>query len=499
MIEQLQSLIAPLGVSVLNLIVALLILLVGYIVARIIGSITRRLLKRINLDNRLAETLSEPDQPREIQVEDGIAKGVFWLLMLFVLVAFFQRLGMIGIAAPISAFLERVTTEFLPRLVAAGIILFIAWLVALALKFLVEKGAQLLKIDERLSKYAALEEDERVSVGKSLATAVYWFVFLLFLPSVLNTLGLDEIAAPINEVFSVVIGYLPNILGALVVAAIGWFIARVIREIVTNLLTAIGTDNLGERLGLSAERSLSSLIGMLVYIFIWLVVLISALDVLDIAAITIPTTQMLSTIINVIPNLIVSALILVIAYYVGRLISNLIRDLLSGIGFDTIPEKIGLKWSATTSFSQWAAYLVLFAIMLFATISALEMLGTEALVGMLNLFAVFFWKVILAVVIFAIGLYFANLSYKLVLATGTNQANFLARMAQISIIVFAAAISLREIGVANDIINIAFGVTLLAIGLAVALSLGLGTTKISEREVDGFIKKLREPQEETEG
>jgi len=499
MIEQLQSLIAPLGVSVLNLIVALLILLIGYIVARIIGSITRRLLKRTNLDNRLAETLSEPDQPREIQVEDGIAKGVFWLLMLFVLVAFFQRLGMIGIAAPISAFLERVTAEFLPRLVAAGITLFIAWLVALALKFLVEKGAQLLKIDERLSKHAALEEDERVSVGKSLATAVYWFVFLLFLPSVLNTLGLDEIATPINEVFSVVIGYLPNILGALVVAAIGWFIARVIREIVTNLLSAIGTDNLGERLGLSAERSLSSLIGMLVYIFIWLVVLISALDVLDIAAITIPTTQMLSTIINVIPNLIGAALILVIAYYVGRLISNLIRDLLSGIGFDTIPEKIGLKWSATTSFSQWAAYLVLFAIMLFATISALEMLGTEALVGMLNLFAVFFWKVILAVVIFAIGLYFANLSYKLVLATGTNQANFLARMAQISIIVFAAAISLREIGVANDIINIAFGVTLLAIGLAVALSLGLGTTKISEREVDGFIKKLREPQEETEG
>jgi hypothetical protein len=57
---------------------------------------------------------------------------------------------------------------------------------------------------------------------------------------------------------------------------------------------------------------------------------------------------------------------------------------------------------------------------------------------------------------------------------------------------------LREIGVANDIINIAFGVTLLAIGLAVALSLGLGTTKISEREVDGFISKLREPSEESE-
>jgi hypothetical protein len=498
MIDQLQSLIAPLGVSIWNLIVALLILIIGYLVARIVGSITRSLLKRTNLDNRLADTLSEPDKRRELNIEDGVAKVVFWLIMLFVLVAFFQRLGMTGIASPISAFLERVTTEFLPRLVAAGIILFIAWLVALALKFLVQKGASLLQLDERLSRHAALEDEERVSFGDSLATAVYWFVFLLFLPSVLNTLGLQEIARPINDVFDAIISYLPNILGAIVVAAIGWFIARVVREIVTNLLIAIGADKLGERVGLSAERSLSSLIGMLVYVFIWLVVLVSALDVLDIAAITIPATQMLSTIINVIPNLIGAALILVIAYYVGRLISNLIRDLISGVGFDALPEKIGLQWSVTTSPSQWVAYLILFAIMLFATVSALEMLGTNALVGMLNLFTVFFWKVVLAVVIFAIGLYFANFSYRLVLASGTNQANFLARMAQIAIIIFAAAISLREIGVANDIINIAFGVTLLAIGLAVALSLGLGTTKISEREVDGFISKLREPKEESE-
>lgn len=498
MIEQLTSLIAPLGVSVWNLIIALLILVVGYLIARIIGSITRRLLKRTNLDNRLADTLSEPDKRRELNIEDGIAKVVFWLIMLFVLVAFFQRLGMMGIASPISAFLQRMTTEFIPRLIAAGIILFVAWLVALALKFLVQKGVSLLQLDERLSRYAALEEGERVSFGESLATAVYWFVFLLFLPSVLNTLGLQEIARPINDVFDAIIGYLPNIFAAIVVAAIGWFIARVIREIVTNLLIAVGTDKLGERLGLPTERSLAGLIGMLLYVFIWLVVLVSALDVLDIAAITIPTTQMLSTIINVIPNLIGAALILVIAYFIGRLISNLIRDLLSGIGFDTIPGRIGLQWSTTTSLSQWVAYLILFAIMLFATISALEMLGTNALVTMLNLFTVFFWKVVLAVVIFAIGLYFANLSYRLVLSSGTNQANFLARMAQIAIIVFAAAISLREVGVANDIINIAFGVTLLAIGLAVALSLGLGTTKISEREVDSFISKLRESSEEAE-
>jgi hypothetical protein len=90
------------------------------------------------------------------------------------------------------------------------------------------------------------------------------------------------------------------------------------------------------------------------------------------------------------------------------------------------------------------------------------------------------------------------MAYKAVNTTGINQANFIGRLAQIAIIVFTAAIALREVGIANEIINLAFGITLGAIALAAALSLGLGTTKISEREVDGFISKLREPEEKTE-
>jgi len=50
---------------------------------------------------------------------------------------------------------------------------------------------------------------------------------------------------------------------------------------------------------------------------------------------------------------------------------------------------------------------------------------------------------------------------------------------------------LREIGIANEIINLAFGITLLAIGLAVALSFGLGTQKIAERELDSFLTNMR--------
>jgi hypothetical protein len=486
----------PLGSTILNLLIALLILIVGYIVARILGSITRRLLKRTNLDNRLAESLSEPDQKREFNIENIIGSAVFWLVMLFVLVAFFDRLNLTGISTPISSFLDRVTTEFLPNLLAAGILLFIAWLVAMALRFLVVKGGALFKVDERLSKYAALKEDEQVTFTESLAKGVYWFTLLLFLPSVLTALGIQQVAAPIQLVFNQIFDYIPNVLAAGVILLVGWFIARVVRQIVENLLKAIGTDKAGQRAGLSEDRSLSEIVGLILYVFIFMVALIAALEALDIAAITIPMVQMLSTIINVIPNLIGAALILVLAYYIGRMVANLVRDLLAGIGLDTVPEKLDIKWSSTTTLSQWVGYLILVAIMLFATVSATEMLGSDALTMIMNVFIAFFWKVVLAVLIFVVGLYFANLAYKAVMKTGMNQANFIGRTAQVAIVVFAAAVGLREIGVANEIVNLAFGITLAAIGLAAALSFGLGTQKIAERELDGFITKMRTPKDE---
>jgi hypothetical protein len=486
----------PLGSTILNLLVALVILIVGYIVARILGSLTRRLLKRINLDNRLADSLSEPEQPRVFNIENIIASVVFWIVMLFVFVAVFERLNLTLIASPIEGFLNRFTTEFLPSLIAAGILLFVAWLTAVALRFLVIKGGALTKLDERLTKYAALKEGEQVSFSETLGVAVYWFTLLLFLPSVLSALGIQQVAVSIQSVFTQIFAYIPNVLAAGVVVLVGWFIARVVRQVVEGLLKAVGTDQAGQRLGLSETRSLSEIVGLILYIFIFVVALIAALEALDIAAITIPATQMLSTFINAIPNLVGAALVLILAYYIGRLIANLIRDLLSGIGLDTVPEKLGITWSGTTTLSQWVGYLILLAIMLFATVSAAELLGSSALTEILNVFIAFFWKVVLAVVIFAIGLYFANLAYNAVMKAGFNQANFIGRMAQIAIVIFAAAIALREIGVANEIINLAFGITLAAIGLAAALAFGLGTQKIAERELDGFITKMRSPKED---
>ena len=151
----------------------------------------------------------------------------------------------------------------------------------------------------------------------------------------------------------------------------------------------------------------------------------------------------------------------------------------------------------TRSPSDWAGWLTLIVIMIFAATAAVELLGSSFLVGAMDVFITLLWNTFLAAVIFAFGLYFANLAYKIILETGTNSAVFMARMAKVLIIIFAGAIALGQLGIAKDIINLAFGIALgsiaLAFALAFGLGIGLGKRDIAGREVEDLINRWRTP------
>ena len=486
-----EFLYGPIGSGIMSLLTALVILVLGFIVAKIIASIVRSLLKKTDIDNRFANALTEPEQ-EPIKIENIIAKVVFWIVMLFVFVATFERIGLYGISTPISAFLGRLTSEYLPSLGGAALLLFVAWVVATLLRFIVRKGIALAKLDEKLAKYSEEGEEPKTSLGESLSTAVFWFVFLLFLPAVLNTLGISSLADPIQGVFARVLQYLPNILGAGMVLLIGWFAARIIRQVVSNLLAALGVDRYGQKVGMADDKSLSQVIGNLLYSFILLIIIISALDQLQIEAISGPATEMLNTIVNIIPAVLGAGIVLFAAYFIGKIVANLVGDLLANVGFDALPEKMGMSWKGEKSPSAWVSSLTLIMIMFFAATSAAEILGSAFLVNALALFIGFFWKVITGAVIVAIGFYFANMARDAISAAETSNAKLLANLARVSIMIFSLAMGLGELGIADDIVNKAFGITLGAIGVAIALAFGLGSREIAGREVERFISSMRD-------
>ena len=161
--------------------------------------------------------------------------------------------------------------------------------------------------------------------------------------------------------------------------------------------------------------------------------------------------------------------------------------------FDGIPteETAALVYDNLDFLRGVESFLVLLAIMLLSALSAAELLGSDFLVAWIGVFVAFFWQAVLAALIFAFGLYFANLAKNMIEKTGTSQAGFLASLVQIAVIIFAASMSLRQLGLANDIINLAFGITLGAIGLAAALAFGLGGRDVAGRELGRFVNHMR--------
>ena len=493
------------GGYVPNLIGALAILIVGWIVALILAAIVRRLLRRTTIDNRLADWMAG-EKGGPVEIERLFGRVVFWIAMIFVLMAFFEALSLTVITQPLNALLSEIT-GFMPQVLGAVVLLLLAWVIAAVMRKVVTLALDAVDLDRRLGKEAGLEEEQDLPLSKTVGGAVYWIVFLFFLPAVLGTLEIGGLLAPVQSVTNEVLSFLPNMVAAGLILAAGWFIARLVQRIVTNLLAASGIDSFGEKMKLTAAlgtRKLSSLVGLVLYVLILIPVLVQALQALQLEAITVPAREMLTQVLDVVPLLFAAGLLLSLSYLIGKMVADLVRNLLTGIGFDNVLSALGVgeppeEGAATPS--GIVGTFVLAAIMLFATIEAANLLGFTALAAILANFIVFAGEVILGLVVFGVGLYLARLASDAIRASGTPQSAVLANVARVSIVVLAGAMALRQMGLAEDIINIAFGMLLGSLAVAAALAFGLGSRDIAARHVDKWVKSVgsRMEVEEVEG
>lgn len=502
---------------------AVAILVIGTIAAWIISAAIGGLLKKTKIDNKIAGWVTGSGDGQKLPpVENWISTIVFWLIMIFVLVAFFNQLGLTAVSEPLNTFLNQIA-GFLPQLAGALLWLGIAWLVATAVKLAVTRLLRALRLDERLNRQAGnTPASGQIQLTDTLANALYWFIFLLFLPPVLEALGLEQALQPVQNMLDEILAALPNILKAVIIVAAGWLIATVVRRIVANLLAATGTDNLGLRFGISSStggQSLSSIISTVVYVLVLIPFAISGLEALEIDSISVPAVAMLQEVLQAIPDIFTAALILVVAYVIGRFVSDLLTNILTGIGFNNIFNWLGLPStpgprvppppsadpnatvlqdegtssppSPERTPSEIVGIVALVGIMLFAAVTATDILGLEALTAIVNQVLLIAGQVLLAVVVFAIGLYFANLAFSLIDSPGSRQARFLAQTARVGIIILVSAMALQQMGIASDIVNLAFGLLLGAIAVAIALSFGLGGRDIAAEQIKEWLNSFK--------
>lgn len=507
-ITEVQGIVQQVAAFTPRLLGAAVLLLVGWLIALAVAAFTKGVLNRTKLDNRIAAGITgRGDIP---QIEKLISGLVFWSIMLLTIVAVLQTLELEVASRPLNNLLDQLI-GFLPKLVGAGILLGVAWLIATIVKLVTIQGLQALRLDDRLNQEVqdGTANTNQLSLSETIGNSLYWFIFLLFLVPILDTLALRQALLPVQTLITEILSILPNILAAVLIGAVGWLVASIVRRIVTNLLGTTGIDHVGSRVGIlpsSGMQSLSSIIGTIVYVLILLPVAIASLNALRIEAISVPAISMLQQVLNTLPAIFTAVAILVVAFFLGRIVSELVTTILTGFGFNNIFTALGLsslsrqspssEGEATPTApsrtpSEVAGIVALVGIMLFAIVAAVDILNIPALTGLVTAILTIMGRILAGLIVFAIGLFLANLAFQLITSSGDRQARILAQVARIAIIALVSAMALQQIGVATDIVNLAFGLLLGAIAVAIALSFGLGTRDIAREQVQNWLDSFK--------
>jgi Conserved TM helix len=509
------------GAFLPSLLGAVGILFIGWIIAFVVSTVVRNLLKRTDLDNRLGSMATGGAGVRstsKLNTEKLVGDVVFWLIFLFALSNALSALNLDTAAQPLNNVLGQITA-FVPKLASAAALAGIAWLLATAVKTIVTRTAG--TIMPAMSRRMAVGENQ-VLPSETLGNALYWFVFLFFLPAILGVLDLQGPLAPVQNLLNDILSALPNIFKAGMIGVVGWFVARIVRELVTNLLAAAGTERLAAKIGLNRAapgQSLSGLLGTIVYLMVLIPTAVAALDALQIPAISGPATSMLKQVLDTIPQILTAAGILAVAYVVSQFIGDLVSSLLSGLGFNNIFRLLGLNTlhQSTTATpvtpptsvppttrgaivpsttqktpSEVAGLVASIGVMLVAAVAATGVLGIPSLTLLVENLLTISGRVLSGIVVFAIGLYLANLAQKVVASPGTQQSQVLGQIARLAIIAFVGAMALIQMGIGTEIVSLAFGLLLGAVAIAVAISFGLGGRDVASEQLRDWMSGFRD-------
>lgn len=375
---------------------------------------------------------------------------------------------------------------FVPRVVGALVIAVVAWIIASVVRAAIKKVSEAGKVDARLKS---------PGIGATLANVGYWLVWLFALPMLLSTLGLNNILAPVQDMLGKFLGFIPNVLGSVVIFGIGYLVAKLVRDIVTGLLTAAGSERLASRLGMSGslgKDGLAGLIGMILFVLILLPVVAGALQPLGLESVTRPVTNMLDSIMGMIPRLITAGIIILFAVVIGRLISTIIESIARGVGFDKLPQTLGLGKMviANRTPSGLVGAVVQAGIVLMAVIQASEVLGLGALTVAISGLGGVLVQVASGLIVLGIGLWLANMAFSAINGSSIANAGTLAKVARIAIMVFVIPMSLRQMGVSGEIVTVGFTAIVGAAAVAAAIAFGIGGRNTAAHVLDKVTKSL---------
>ncbi|MGD7023966.1 mechanosensitive ion channel [Rossellomorea vietnamensis] len=463
-----------------DFLLALVVLLIGWLVAKGVEKAVYKLLNKTGMDDKLFSHIPN----KKYSSEKIISKIVYWILLLIVFIIVLNILNLNLIAEPLVNLMNSIFGA-IDNILKAALILLVAYALAMLVSMGVRKLGKATHFDHLLVKWnmADTEKDAHSGIDKA-AKVLFYLVLLLFLPAVLSALDITGVSEPFTEMLNSMLAFIPKLLAAALIVLVGYFVAKLVRTIVTNFLHSIGLERLGERLGLSktlSGTSLSSIIGNIVFILILIPTVIAALEKLDIEGVSGPAIEMLNDVLTMLPNIAVAIALILVGLWAGRLAGRWTTDFLNKLNINSLMSNMKLgSWKPGESansltITKILGYVVHFVIALLFIVEALQIVELDFLVTLATGVFAYIPSVIAAIVILAVGLYLGNIAKKvLVSILNGSSKTVLATIAKYAIIIMAFFMALDQLGIAQSIVNSAFILVLGGLALAFGLAFGLG-------------------------
>jgi hypothetical protein len=191
---------------------------------------------------------------------------------------------------------------------------------------------------------------------------------------------------------------------------------------------------------------------------------------------------MLNSIALAIPNVLAALVWLTLAFIIGRWVKSLLETVLPSLGFDNAVRALGVT-PTTAVPSKVVGTLAMTAAIIIGLMEAARQVGGDSTAALMFQITELGGKVIFGTVIIVVGLFLARILAGLV-GSSTGESGYAQTIVKYAIVALFTAIGLTFMGLADQIVMMAFGLILGSAAIATALAFGLGGRDWAARQLE---------------
>lgn len=292
---------------------ALLVLIVGFVVAALLRRLVKFALSKTNLDERIGNKANA-----SFRIDNFVGQLVYFLVLLFTLLIVLNMLGAGAVLAPVNDLLADFISA-IPRIILAAIIGFVGYMLA---NLVAQASGFITAWLQRMTMRAGVRLD--FDIGKLVRTVVFILVFIPILIAALDVLNMETITAPATELFRDLLAFVPAVLAAALILAVFYVVGKFVTGLIKELLHNLGVDRFASTLGgtglIRGERGLSTLIANIVFFFIIFAGVIAAVERLGLDQVT----YILNDLLAISGRIFFGLIILIIGNFIANLAKNMV-------------------------------------------------------------------------------------------------------------------------------------------------------------------------------